>query len=251
MHQSIVHTPGNLTLTGYNSELSNSSFEIKRAQLKSSGLVMNQRIADRDAWTRSAIVERADELAERIIATWPGPNAAVADPETNVIWLALAQVLAEIPAGAWTTYSDVAAVIGTHQVPLGQRLANFPVPNAHRVLKAGGVVAPNFRWPDPGRKDDPRSVLAAEGVDFDDAGHANPAQRLDATDLAVLAGLAPRPWKPQSIRRCPTQGTTDSSRRRTSGKRRQSSTASSGCWKRGGTSVACSSSARVPRRRAS
>ena len=62
---------------------------------------------------------------------------------------ALAQVLAEIPAGAWTTYSDVAAVIGTHQVPLGQRLANHPAPNAHRVLKSGGIIAPNFRWLEP------------------------------------------------------------------------------------------------------
>jgi len=188
VHQGIVHTLGNLTLTGYNSELSNSSFEVKRAHLTSSALVMNQKIAEGTVWSRDAIMSRADELAERILTFWPGPNLAVASAETSAMWTALAQVLAEIPAGAWTTYSDVAAVIGTHQVPLGQRLANHPAPNAHRVLKSGGVIAANFRWLEAGRMDDPRGVLEAEGVEFNELGRANPAQRLTAEDLAVLGG---------------------------------------------------------------
>jgi alkylated DNA nucleotide flippase Atl1 len=151
---------------------------------------MNRHIADDYAlWGREAIMARSDELADRIITTWPGPSAFVTAPETNPTWTALAQVLAEIPAGAWTTYSDLAAVIGTHQVPLGQRLANHPAPNAHRVLKSGGIIAANFRWLEPDRTDDPRTILEAEGVEFDEAGRANPAQRLDAEDLAVLAGL--------------------------------------------------------------
>jgi alkylated DNA nucleotide flippase Atl1 len=189
VHQSVVHTLGNLTLTGYNSELSNRSFESKRGRLRSSGLMMNQEIADCVSWNRAAIAARADELAGRIARTWPGPNPATATSETNALWTALAKVLAEIPAGSWTTYGDLAAVIGTHPVPLGQRLAKHPAPNAHRVLTVDGFVAPNFRWLDSDRTDDPRAVLEAEGIDFNEEGRADPARRLAAEDLAVLTGL--------------------------------------------------------------
>ncbi|CAN5521525.1 hypothetical protein BH24ACT5_BH24ACT5_00270 [soil metagenome] len=199
VHQGIVHTLGNLTLTGYNSELSNSDFATKRKLLRSSGVVMNQQIADCAEWGRASINARADQLATRMIATWPGPNTALTAPETNTVWIALARVLAEIPAGAWTTYSDVAAVIGTHQVPLGQRLANHPAPNAHRVLKSGGIIAAGFRWLEPDRTDDPRMILEAEGVEFDDTGRANPVQRLEAEDLAILAGLYTGPLEDMNV----------------------------------------------------
>ncbi len=189
VYQSLVHTIGNLTLTGYNSELSNSSFTVKRTHLASSALRMNQEIGRSEAWGRNEIVARADRLAERIISIWPGPNPTAVEAATSAIWSTLGQVLAEIPAGAWTTYGDVAAVIGTHPVPLGQRLANHPAANAHRVLGAGGVVAANFRWLDASRTESAREALEQEGVEFDAAGHANASQRLSAEELAVLAGL--------------------------------------------------------------
>lgn len=189
VHQSLLHTLGNLTLTGYNSELSNSPFATKRAHLATSGLRMNQEIAEHASWSRPQILERADRLAGRVAEIWPGPSSIASEGVVAGVWVALAQVLAAVPAGAWTTYGDVAAVIGTHPVPLGQRLANHPVPNAHRVLAAGGTVAPAFRWLDPARTDAPRDVLRSEGVEIDESGVANPAQRLSAEELATLAGL--------------------------------------------------------------
>ena len=188
-YQALVHTIGNLTLTGYNSELSNSPFDIKRSHLASSGIRMNQEIADHVAWSRQQILDRANEMAERIIKLWPGPNPVAEDEHGAVAWTNLNPVLSEIPAGAWTTYGDVAAVIGTHPVPLGQRLANHPAINAHRVLNSTGKVANNFRWLEPDRTDDPLEVLKDEGVEFDDDGRANPNQRLSAEELAELAGL--------------------------------------------------------------
>jgi alkylated DNA nucleotide flippase Atl1 len=101
------------------------------------------------------------------------------------------QALAELPAGSWTTYSDVAAIIGSHPVPVGVRLATHPAPNAHRVLQVEGVVSPNFRWLDPTRTDDPRDLLRAEGVEFDQYGRANQAQRISTDELAQLAGMTP------------------------------------------------------------
>ena len=200
-HEALVHTLGNLTLTGYNSELSNSSFAVKRVQLTKSGLALNQEIAAHGRWGRPEIHARADALADRIISIWPGPTVEEAGGASEVPWDVMNRALAELPAGSWTTYGDVAALIGSHPVPVGARLATHPVPNAHRVLQAEGTVSPNFRWPDPTRTDDPRDVLRAEGVEFDRYGRANPAQRIVTEELAQLAGMTAEDlpeWLPRS-----------------------------------------------------
>jgi alkylated DNA nucleotide flippase Atl1 len=191
VHEGLIHTLGNLTLTGYNAKLSNSSFAVKRPQLAKSGLSMNQDIAELSRWGRPEIYARADQLAERVIPIWPGPTDIAAGTDSGVAWDVMTKALAELPAGSWTTYGDVAALIGSHPVPVGMRLATVPAINAHRVLQAEGTISPSFRWPDPSRDDDPRDLLAQEGVQFDDRGHANPAQRITTEELAQLAGLSP------------------------------------------------------------
>ena len=80
---------------------------------------------------------RAAQLADRIASAWP-PPLATAPAGTGVAWDVMAKALLEIPAGSWTTYGDLAALIGSHPVPVGMRLANYPVHNAHRVLQADG-----------------------------------------------------------------------------------------------------------------
>ncbi|QRP46892.1 DUF262 domain-containing protein [Amycolatopsis sp. FDAARGOS 1241] len=188
LHESIVHTLGNLTLTGYNSELSNSPFSVKRPQLAGSGVRMNQEIAVRERWGRPQIHERADALADRVISEWPGPTSPDGGaPEPA--WDVLVKALAELPAGSWTTYGDLAALIGTHAVSVGQRLATTAsIPNAHRVLQSDGKVSPNFAWLDPQRTDKPRDLLEAEGVTFDGHDRANPEQRATTEGLALLIG---------------------------------------------------------------
>lgn len=120
---------------------------------------------------------------------WPGPDESVSISSPHPHWILMNQVLASVPAGRWTSYSDVAAVIGSHQVAVGARLATVIVPNAHRVLKLSGCISPDFRWPDPQRTDDPREVLEAEGVRFDELDRADPEQRMTATDLAAAMEL--------------------------------------------------------------
>jgi alkylated DNA nucleotide flippase Atl1 len=189
VHEGLVHTLGNLTLTGYNSKLSNSSFAVKQPQLAKSGLSMNQEIAALSQWGRPEILARADQLAEKVISIWPGPTDVAAGSDAGVAWEVMAKALAELPAGSWTTYGDLAALIGSHPVPVGMRLATVPAINAHRVLQAEGTISPGFRWLEFGRDDDPRDLLRQEGVHFDDRGHANPAQRITTDELAQLAGL--------------------------------------------------------------
>lgn len=186
VHQALVHTLGNLTLTGYNPKLSNNSFSDKCELMKKSGLAMNQEIADQTRWGRPQIYHRAADLADRIAEMWPGPVDVIEllDPA----WEVATKALAEIPAGAWTTYGDLATLIGTHPIAVGSHLANYAMPNAYRVLQADGRISASFRWPD-GRAESPRALLESEGVIFDDRDRADPQQRLDVEDLAQLGGV--------------------------------------------------------------
>ncbi|MFF3868295.1 DUF262 domain-containing protein [Micromonospora sp. NPDC001898] len=206
-YESLVHTLGNLTLTGYNPELSNKPFAVKRDELKKSGIRLSQEIAARDRWGRPEIHARADALAERVIAIWPGPTEQAGN-QSEVPWDLMNKALAELPAGSWTTYGDLAALVGTAPVPVGMRLANHPTPNAHRVLQVEGTVSPGFRWLEPDRTDDPRDVLRAEGVTFDQHGRADRAQRIGTEELAQLAGITPEDLPERVSRPAPGQGGT-------------------------------------------
>jgi uncharacterized protein with ParB-like and HNH nuclease domain len=65
IHSAWLHRLGNLTLTAYNSNMSNATFQEKRdAELgyKESGLRMNQRIATKDHWGPEEMQERSDEM---------------------------------------------------------------------------------------------------------------------------------------------------------------------------------------------
>jgi alkylated DNA nucleotide flippase Atl1 len=187
VHQGLVHTLGNLTLTGYNPQLSNSAFTEKRELLGTSGLSMNQGIATQTRWGRPEIQARAADLARRIAQTWPGP-VEVAEP-IDPAWEVATKALAEIPAGAWTTYGALATLIGTHPITVGQHLAGYSLPNAHRVLQADGRISPNFHWADGRAEPSPRTLLESEGVVFDDHDRADPQQKLDVEDLAQLSGV--------------------------------------------------------------
>ena len=191
-HERIVHTLGNLTLSGYNSELSNKGFEAKRQMLAQSGLRLNREVVAHTTWGQKEILARSAALAEKIIELWPGPDetvvgAAAAEPSTTRA--TVASIVAEIPAGRWTTYGEVAIVAGTYPQPVAAIISAHPMANAWRVLQAGGTISPGFRWYEPERKDDPIEYLKSEGVTFDDAGRASADQFIAATELAALVGL--------------------------------------------------------------
>ena len=72
-HGRVLHLLGNLTLTGYNSELSNSAFSVKRKKLAQSNVEMNKEIARETEWTPESIEKRGKKLAECALDLWPGP----------------------------------------------------------------------------------------------------------------------------------------------------------------------------------
>lgn len=186
VHQAFVHRLGNLTLTGYNSDLSNAVFDQKRLTYLQSNFAMTRSVGEAGAWGPELIRERGRDLAKRATHIWPGP-ADVGLPAEDDRWTIVRQLLVALPEGVWTTYGDVAAVTGRAPMPLGNYLASNTVPNAWRVLNAGGRVAANFRWAD-GREADPIDVLTSEGVRFASS-VADPEQRLGPTELAALLGI--------------------------------------------------------------
>ncbi|MFI8825245.1 DNA-binding protein [Streptomyces sp. NPDC053431] len=107
---------------------------------------------------------------------------------TGKDWTNLHALLAAVPPGRWTTYGDVATVIGSHAVPVGTHLATCrQCPNAWRVLNTAGRVSPGFRWTDPTRTDSPADVLSAEGIRFD-GGVATREARLTLDELRGTVG---------------------------------------------------------------
>lgn len=181
-----VHTLGNLTLTGYNSQMSNRSFVEKKKELIRSGVRLSQSITVQDKWGPEEITRRGDALADLIIDRWPGPVESTIDSDENPIWIKLRQILAALPAGKWTTYGDLAAAIGSAAQPVGNFLATRIVPNAHRVLRSGGVVSESFEWIDEKETRQPVEILTEEGVEFTKRGRAIERQRLKPGNLLDL-----------------------------------------------------------------
>ena len=69
-HDLLIHTLGNLTLTAYNSELSNSDFLTKRTEFQKSHLELNKYFVVQDMWERKNIEFRAEYLAILIVNIW-------------------------------------------------------------------------------------------------------------------------------------------------------------------------------------
>lgn len=73
IHEAYLHKIGNLTLTKYNSELSNKSYEEKRIYLMDSNIMLNRKLAEVETWNEKAITERANRLFEKAIDIWKIP----------------------------------------------------------------------------------------------------------------------------------------------------------------------------------
>ncbi len=77
IHDKYLHTIGNLTLTGYNSEYSNKSFQEKRDMekgFKDSPLRLNQGLRDLESFDEEQIKKRANDLADLVLKIWTYPK---------------------------------------------------------------------------------------------------------------------------------------------------------------------------------
>ncbi len=77
-----LHTIGNLTLTAYNSEMSDRSFMEKMNMpggFKESALRLNRYVVSLNEWNEQHIQERAKELAKKAESIWPYPSLTTAE----------------------------------------------------------------------------------------------------------------------------------------------------------------------------
>lgn len=81
IHDTKLHTLGNLTLTGYNSEYSDRPFQEKRDMkggFRNSPLHLNEGLGQIEDWNEKAIDNRAERLAALAVETWALPTLSSA-----------------------------------------------------------------------------------------------------------------------------------------------------------------------------
>lgn len=195
-HDALVHTLGNLTLTNYNSELSNKPFSVKRSEgLAKTGVVGNREIAANTHWGPAEIEARSRSLGAIICQTWPGPNEELLGAEPTKISDQIDEAVGVIPPGYWTSYGDIAKAVGTASQVVGMRVSRTEnLDGAWRVLRSNGSVAPGFHWSGEhgyGEKS-AEQVLTEEGLVFTD-GIADPMKRLGPLDILHRMGRVEEP----------------------------------------------------------
>jgi alkylated DNA nucleotide flippase Atl1 len=126
----------------------------------------------------------SDEL---LVALTHAYREAVPAPVGSFDWSRAYEAVQAIPDGRWTSYGDIAQLVGTGAQAVGNWVMSSKAPpRAYRVLGSGGEVRPGFKWNDPDDHRDVRGVLAAEGVRFDSEGRASQDQRMTSEDFKRL-----------------------------------------------------------------
>lgn len=74
IYERYINCIGNLTLTGYNSEISNKSFEEKKNIYKESNIYINKHLAAFDTWGEAEIIKRSEWIINEICSIWKCPD---------------------------------------------------------------------------------------------------------------------------------------------------------------------------------
>ena len=92
VYDTYLHRLGNLTLTGYNAEYSNKSFNDKKIcdnGFKNSNIHLNIPISQKDHWRRTEIEERNERLAKESLKLWFKPSTYIegsVEPESLTLY---------------------------------------------------------------------------------------------------------------------------------------------------------------------
>ena len=82
VQETYLHTLGNLTLTGYNPELSDRPFREKRDMpggFRDTPIRLSEELRQLDTWNEDAIKARADRLAALAVQAWAAPNLSIGE----------------------------------------------------------------------------------------------------------------------------------------------------------------------------
>ncbi len=98
VHPTWVHTPGNLTLSGYNPELSNRPFSEKRARYQESNIGLTKELSKVESWNEEQIRLRGERLGQWAAELWSMPTVLERDSEKSqhiYFWSSFWESLAE------------------------------------------------------------------------------------------------------------------------------------------------------------
>ncbi len=90
VHATYLHTIGNLTLTAYNPQLSDKPFAKKLTMENGyldSPIHLTKSVVSEPKWDKSAILRRAELLADLAVRIWPMPQSVAAMPDSGDIAL--------------------------------------------------------------------------------------------------------------------------------------------------------------------
>lgn len=76
IHKEYIHSLGNLTLTGYNPELSNHSFSSKKEEFENSKFTLNKYFTKLEKWDKEEIIKRRDFLIGEAKKIWEYPSVS-------------------------------------------------------------------------------------------------------------------------------------------------------------------------------
>jgi uncharacterized protein with ParB-like and HNH nuclease domain len=79
VHTTLINTFGNLTLTGYNSEMGNLPFSKKKAQLENTHIELNRWILQQTSWGAVEVEKRAKVLLDIANKIWLAPSDMISD----------------------------------------------------------------------------------------------------------------------------------------------------------------------------
>ena len=111
VYNTLLHTIGNLTLTGYNPELSNSTFQ-EKMDLKPGGfrdgrLHLNQSLLDLDEWNAGTIEKRAEELTTKALSIWGDHETPFFDLDKNsLLYKDMEDILERIESNQVRLHTD-------------------------------------------------------------------------------------------------------------------------------------------------
>jgi Uncharacterized conserved protein len=84
-YDNYLHSIGNLTLTGYNPELSNLSYNLKKKEYKNSHLELNKYFENIEKWDEEEIINRANKLSDHALKIWPSFHNNESEDDINNI----------------------------------------------------------------------------------------------------------------------------------------------------------------------
>lgn len=112
-----LHTPGNLTLTGYNSSYSDHPFEYKRGGVQDaagkpvgfahSPLRLNAGLGTLERWDEAAILARAQQLSAEAVTIWPEARSPIEFTEFDIMDLLEGYTIADHPPIATGPMKDL------------------------------------------------------------------------------------------------------------------------------------------------